>query len=290
MSEDQKGYFELIISVPDESRDALSYKLMEMGSMGFFERNEQLIAYFQDSADISGLRDELERFREVLMSSGLNPEFSYDYTLLPEKDWNEEWKKSFTPIDAGENLTIVPSWLPPDTDRLTLIIDPGRAFGSGHHETTKRCLELIEQLSGSQGGSVLDIGTGTGVLAIGASLMGFGPIIGLDTDPLAVELAGRNIELNSLENVIIKEGDIATVDGLFDLIVANLISEVLIDIANHIVSRLNPGRIAILSGMIAGQEERVIQSMEEAGSVLQEKYLDDKWVTLLFKRESSLVF
>ncbi len=283
MSEDQKGYFELIISVPDESSEALTHKLMEVGSMGFFEKNDHLIAYFEDSVDITGLRSELERFREVLMSSGLNPEFSYEYTLLPEQDWNEEWKKSFTPIDAGENLTIIPSWLKPENDRLTLIIDPGRAFGTGHHETTKRCLELIERLSGSQGGSVLDIGTGTGVLAIGASMMGFGPVTGIDIDPLAVELAGRNVEYNYLENVVVKEGDVTTVSGSFDLIVANLISEVLIDIANHIVSRLNPGGIAILSGMINGQEEKVIQSMELAGGSLMEQYNDDKWVTLYFK-------
>ncbi len=282
MAQHMQGYFEIIITSPDESREALTHRLLEMGSTGLIEDNDKIIAYFQGSADIDGLRSELDRFRDVLISSGLNPGFTYDYNHLPEKDWNEEWKKSFTPIDAGDNLTVVPSWIEPDTERLTLIIDPGMAFGTGHHETTKRCLELIEHLSGAQGGSVLDIGTGTGVLAIGASKMGFGPVTAVDIDPLAVELAGRNAGTNGLENVVIKEGDVSAVSGAFDLILANLISEVLIDIAPDISSRLNPGGTAILSGMIVGQEEGVIEAIQKAGLALKDKYIDDKWVTLVF--------
>ena len=247
-----KGYYEFIMSVPDESREAVTYKLAEMGSTGFFEKTVNIAAYFEGTSDIAVLCDELEQFRGVLRSSGLDPDFSYDYILLPEMDWNEEWKKSFTPINVGENLTIVPSWLQDDSGRTSIIIDPGMAFGTGHHETTKRCLMMIEKLSEGGKRSLLDIGTGTGILAIGAAKMGIGPVTGVDIDPQAVDLAQRNAGINELDGITIYEGGIARVTGLFDIIIANLISELLIKIAHEIVLRVKTGGIVILSGMITG--------------------------------------
>ncbi len=283
MSINTNGYYEIIMSVPDESREAVTYKLTELGSTGFFEKSVNIVAYFEDKCDIAALCDDLEKFRSVLLSSGLNPDFSYDYVLLPGKDWNEEWKKSFKPIDVGNNLTIIPSWLESDTDRISIIVDPGMAFGTGHHETTKRCLMLIEELSVSVGQSLLDIGTGTGILAIGAAKLGMGPVAGVDIDPLAVDLAGRNAAINNLGSITIYEGGIERITGSFDVIMANLISELLIKIAPEIVRCLNHGGIAILSGMISGQENGVINAIEKEGLSLGGKYVDDKWVTLIFK-------
>ena len=277
-----KGYYEFIISVPDESREAVMYKLAEMGSTGFFEKTVNIAAYFEGTSDINALCDELEQFRGVLRSSGLDPDFSYDYILLPEKDWNEEWKKSFKPINVGENLTIVPSWLQDDSGRTSIIIDPGMAFGTGHHETTKRCLMIIERLS--QGGqmSLLDVGTGTGILAIGAAKLGMGPVTGVDIDPLAIELALRNAGMNELPDITFIEGGIERVSGSFNIIIANLISDLLIKISHAIVLHVNLGGTVILSGMIVGQENGVINAMQKEGLALEKKFIDDKWVTLIF--------
>ena len=277
------AYYELAISAPEESRDAIMNKMTEMGSTGFLEKDGKILAYFEGKADIAGVCDELSGFRDVLRSSGLDPVFSFEYSLLPEKDWNENWKKNFSPIDIGEDLTIIPSWLKKDTSRIPVIIDPGMVFGTGYHETSQTCLIIIEKISkGDQKESCLDIGTGSGILAIGAAKLGFRHVTAVDIDPMAIDAAKRNVEENGLVNVVIKEGDITAVEGSFDLIVANLLSGILVDIAPEIVSRLNPGGKAILSGMLTDQEGDVIKAYEKAGLTLSETVISGKWVTLVF--------
>ena len=164
-----------------------------------------------------------------------------------------------------------------------MIIDPGMVFGTGYHETSQTCLIIIEQISkGGQKESCLDIGTGSGILAIGAAKLGFRNVAAVDIDPMAIDAAKRNVEENSLANVLIKEGDIKAVEGPFDLIVANLLSGILVDIAPEILIRLNSGGKAILSGMLAGQEDDVRKAYEKAGLTLSETVISGKWVTLVF--------
>jgi len=162
------------------------------------------------------------------------------------------------------------------------MIESGMAFGTGHHETTRDCLAHMERISGGHAGKgLLDIGTGTGILAIGASKMGFSHIVAVDTDPLALDAARENITLNGLKNIEVKEGGISVVEGTFDVITANLISSTLIEIAPEVVSHLNADGIVILSGMLAGEEDMVEDAYRKAGLDLKEKTLDDKWVTLV---------
>jgi ribosomal protein L11 methyltransferase len=278
-----KGYYEFIINIPNESRDAVINKLTEIGSLGFFENDGNIFTYFEDGVDIANIYIELDNFRNCIKSSGLNPTFSFDYDFLPWKDWNESWKKSFSPIDVGDNLTIIPSWVKADTKRTPIIIDPGKAFGTGDHETTRMCLKLIERFSRlSEGKTFLDVGTGTGILSICASRLGFSRVLGIDTDPMAVEAASRNVEFNGLENVAIKGGIITHVEGLFDVIVANIYFDVLITIAHEIISRLKPGGVAILSGMIVSQGDHVIRLVEQKGLTLMEKVSDGNWLSLIF--------
>ncbi|MBI4850116.1 MAG: 50S ribosomal protein L11 methyltransferase [Nitrospirae bacterium] len=278
-------YYEFTVIAPDESREAVMNKLNDMGCLGFIENDGQITAYFEWQKDIALLCDELSRFKLVLEASGLGSALSFRHVLLPDKDWNAEWKKNITPILAGENITIIPPWEKEHAGRINILIDSGMAFGTGHHETTRTCLAHIERIS-KEGGrkSLLDIGTGTGILAIGASMLGFTHIVGVDNDPLAVDAARRNVELNNLKNVEIKEGSISSVQGTFDGIIANLIAKTLIEIAHEVASMLNRGGIAVFSGMIAGDEENVLKAAESAGLVLEEKMFDDKWVTLIFQQ------
>ncbi|RPI35109.1 MAG: 50S ribosomal protein L11 methyltransferase [Nitrospiraceae bacterium] len=279
------SYYEFTVRVPDESRDAIIYKLAEMGSPGLYEGDGNIIAYFEDKGDVRKLCGELDEFRKVLDDASLNPVFSYDYVLLPEKDWNESWKKNFSPIDIGNKLTIVPSWVKADTDRLPVIIDPGQVFGTGHHESTRTCLILIERFSEDfEEKSFLDIGTGTGILAIAAARLGFSPVTAIDNDPMSVEACLFNVELNCLKDIVIKKGEITDVEGTFDFISANLLAETLLQIAQEIASRLGPGGSAILSGMLVGQEDEVIKSAEMAGLKFRKKVVDDKWVSLVVER------
>jgi ribosomal protein L11 methyltransferase len=276
-------YYEFTLRIPDESRDAVLNKMMEMGSSGFFEREGDVIAYFEDRIDITGICDELIRFRGVLKSSGLDPSYFFEYAVLPEKDWNETWKKNFLPIDVGKNLRIIPSWLKPEPGRIPLIIDPGMAFGTGNHETSRACLMFIEKYSkDGKGKRLLDIGTGTGILAIAASKLGISYVTGIDTDPLAIQAALGNAKINGLDNIVLFIGSITAVKGSFDIITANLYSELLIQMSEEIVSRLKPGiGIAILSGMLRGQQDGVFEAFKEAGLNLIDTVVDGEWVSML---------
>jgi len=278
-------YIEINITAPEDSHDALINKMSGMGAIGFIEQDGGLIAYFEPKQSPAEICDELGRFRPVLEASGLDASFSLSHTVLPEKDWNETWKKNFTPIDVGDNLTIIPSWLRSETDRITIIIDPGMVFGTGHHETTRTCLSLIEKASKkSNKQRLLDIGTGTGILAIGAAKLGFKEVVAVDIDPLCVDATARNVAANNLINVEIKEGGISIAAGTFDVIVANLLSEILTEIAPDLAVRLHPGGTAILSGMLIGQEDGVVKAMASSGLTFQEKVTDNKWVTLVVSR------
>ena len=281
------GYYEFTLIVPDRSKEAVLNKMSEMGCLGVTERKNDVTAFFRDGQDVSKLRDELNSFRKVLRECDLDDSFSFDYHYLSERDWNESWKKKFVPIDVGNNLSILPPWEKSDDRRIALIIDPGMAFGTGHHETTKTCLTLIERFaeSGTRKGKFLDVGAGTGILSIAASKLGFNEVTGVDIDPLAVDAASRNVELNGLGNVLIKPGGITEVDGRFDMIAANLMSEVLISIAPDIASRLDNMGTVVLSGILVGQEDGVIKAMEDSGLSVTEKLIDGRWVSLVARHK-----
>ncbi|MDI6800889.1 MAG: 50S ribosomal protein L11 methyltransferase [Thermodesulfovibrionales bacterium] len=277
------GYYEFKITVADESRDALLQKMSEIGCLGAIDNDNALIAYFPDSLGINAITETLNPFRKTLKESGLDDTILYEYVYIGERDWNESWKKKFRPIDIGENITILPPWEEPNNQRINLIIDPGMAFGTGHHETTKTCLTLIEKLSREllQKERFLDFGTGTGILAIAALKLGFKHAVCVDIDPLAVDAARRNAKLNNIQNIDIKEGSISDIKGNFDFIAANLMSEILIQNAREITSRLKKSGFALLSGMIVVQENDVIKAMEEDGLCILEKSYYGRWVSLI---------
>jgi len=280
------GYYEFTIEAPAESADSLLSLTGDSGSLGAFENEKGLIIYFPDHVGIEKLCHDIERYRNILKDSGLPSDFAYNYTYISERDWNESWKKKFQPIDVGERISIIPPWEKPKNGRVSLIIDPGMAFGTGHHDTTRTCLEHIERLCKERSRDrFLDIGTGTGILAICAAKMGFREIVGVDIDPLAVDAAQRNIALNDLAGVQIMEGTISVTSGVYDVIAANLLSEILIAIASEIAVRLKPGGSALLSGMIIGQEEEVMAAMEKEGLKLKERHYDGvRWVTVVVTR------
>lgn len=275
------AYYELRITLPSRSRGYFVSSLTRKGCLGFREDEEDLVAYFPDAFDIKALIRELEVVKTVLITAGMDHVMHISSALIPDQDWNESWKKGFTPLDVGQRFTILPPWESPNPRRINLVIDPGMAFGTGHHETTRSCLVLMERYEGLIAKErFLDIGTGTGLLAIAAAKLGFRQIVAVDTDPLATEAARLNAGLNQVMNVDIREGSISAASGTFDCIAANIISGVLILLAPQIASRLKPSGIVILSGILAEQGDEVVTEMEKAGLKLKEKYPDGKWVSL----------
>jgi ribosomal protein L11 methyltransferase len=277
------SYYEFIIKIADPFRETLIQRLTDEGCLGVIEQVETITAYFPETVAIGTIANDLSLLKALFDRSDNAQDLSFSHTLIPEQDWNESWKKGFTPLDVGERFTILPPWEKRREGRINLIIDPGMAFGTGHHETTRSCLVLMEKYA--EAGAMerfLDLGAGTGLLAIAASRLGYRHIVAVDTDPLAVEAIRTNLELNEVTNVDIREGSIVEVPGTFDCIAANIISGVLIQLAPALASHLKPGGIAVLSGILKGQDNEVIEVIKQAGLKLLEQYRDGKWVSLVF--------
>jgi ribosomal protein L11 methyltransferase len=277
-------YHELTIRIPNLFRDMLIKRLTQKGCLGVIEGKDTIIAYFPDANDIDIITNELVVQKALLEKTNNEHQLTFDYNLIPDQDWNESWKKGFRPLDVGEYFTIIPPWEDKRSGRINLIIDPGMAFGTGHHETTRSCLVLMEKYDGKVAkGHFLDLGTGTGLLAIAASKLGYDRVVAVDTDPLAIEAARKNLDLNQVINIELREGSIAEAPGTFDCITANIISGVLVFLAPEISSRLKPSGLAILSGILAEQADDVIKAYEQTGLKIIENFPDDKWASLIFQ-------
>lgn len=277
-------YYEFTIRIPNLFKDMLIRRLAQNGCLGVIDDKNSLIAYFPVTNDIGIITSELIMQKALLEKTTDKYQLTFDYKLIPDQDWNESWKKGFTPLDVGEHFTILPPWEDKRSGRINLIIDPGMAFGTGHHETTRSCLVLMEKYDRKIAkGHFLDLGTGTGLLAIAASKLGYDRVAAIDTDPLAIEAARKNLELNHVVNIELREGSLIGTPGTFDCIVANIISGVLVLLAHAISSRLKPSGIAILSGILAEQADEVTKVYEQTGLKFIENSPDDKWASLVFQ-------
>lgn len=250
--------------------------------------------YFQDHETIQGVE---QRLRELLASGESWEQEPPVWRLLADQDWQESWKENFHPIAVAEKLLILPSWLDPPPEmagRLVLRMDPEMAFGSGQHETTQGCLAALEGCTVTgQLGRVLDLGTGSGILAIAALLLGATHVVATDMDPVAVETTWRNFESNPgpspdwRQRVAIVQTDQVPA-GHFNTIVANILAPVLCHMAPAIARGLAAGGRAILAGLLTGQAEEVMACCQQAGLVCQQRWDLGDWTILQLEKDVSL--
>jgi ribosomal protein L11 methyltransferase len=215
-----------------------------------------------------------------------------ELSLVSAEDWSTSWKANFKPLRVGHRLLIVPTWenVQPRPGDIVLRLDPGMAFGTGGHETTRLCLELLELIMDDMplllSPAVLDLGTGSGILAMAAIQLGAGRVFAVDIDPQAVEVARENLAINGLaEQVECSTTPLESMEESFDVILANILAEELIRLAPHLAERLNPGGSLVLSGILAEKEGLV-----RSGFALQPlKYLATlqagEWVALHYRKE-----
>lgn len=274
-------YHQFTFQLPDHFHESLTRLLMERGCLGTVERPDSLDAYFPLTVDPQDISRELEIWKALMKDQVEESSISHEHSILPDADWNESWKSGFRPMKIGARFTVMPPWEIISGDRIPLVIDPGMAFGTGHHETTRSCLILMERhLESVANKKFLDVGTGTGLLAIAALKLGFQIVEGIDTDPLAIEAARRNIELNHTERMTLREGSLSSDGALYDMITANLISGTLIALAGELERHLVKNGIAILSGILHYQRDEVLDAMGNAGLSLKEQLRDGKWISL----------
>lgn len=206
---------------------------------------------------------------------------------LAEESWAESWKQYFHPLRVGQHFIVAPTWEPAaaGADDIVILLDPGMAFGTGQHPTTQLCLHWLEDLAAVRKGSLLDLGTGSGILAIGADKVGFGPIAACDIDPLAVKVSAENFELNTVTGIDLFVGGLDAVTASYDVIVANILAEVIIELAPDLPAHLNPGAHFLASGIIQRKADDVAAALEKAGLTMLGRRDQGEWAALLARKD-----
>lgn len=215
-----------------------------------------------------------------------NIECEIDTGNISQEDWANNWKKYFKPTEIGEKLLILPEWeSKPQTDRKILKIDPGAAFGTGTHSTTKLCLTAIEKYV-KTGDKILDIGTGSGILSIASLLVGAKESLGVDIDKLAVKTAIENGRKNGFWEPEYKIlcGDLAEkVTGKFDVCIANIVADVIIRLCENISDFIKPNGLFITSGIIDSRVDEVLSVLKSADFEIIETYNEKGWYCIVSK-------
>ena len=215
-----------------------------------------------------------------------------ELTSIREEDWANNWKQYFKPFKVGENLVIKPSWEDYDNadNRVILEIDPASSFGTGKHHTTRLCLELLEK-NLNKGDNLLDMGCGSGILSIGAMLLGAGSAVGVDIEENAAATALENAEKNHISpdvyktyygNILSDEKLASEIDRKYDIITANIVADVIIEMKDYFVRYLKKGGILIISGIIEERMDEVIAAVESAGFSNPEPYVKEGWAAVKF--------
>lgn len=282
--QEPRGWHALDVELEAGAREAVEYALMEAGALGTETENsdDSLIhvsAYFETIPQRERVRDELF---EALRIYNLPTSSVRDMNVreVAEHDWLEEWKQNWQPVEVGRFI-IAPPWsrIADTPDRIVIRIEPGMAFGTGTHETTRLCLQGIEKHF--SGGSFLDVGAGTGILSIAAAkLFRDARVEACDTDDAAVTIARENAEANGvLDQIEFRVGSIDDATASADLVCANLTADVIVRIMRTLVG-VTCGKL-ILSGILETQVEMVQAALHECGISEVEIEQDGEWVALI---------
>jgi ribosomal protein L11 methyltransferase len=235
-----------------------------------------------DDASIRRATETVESALGHLQAFGLRPIGDLRTRVVDEDDWAEAWKQHFHVQHLGRRLVIKPSWLRyrRDGDQVVIDLDPGMAFGTGLHPTTRLCLQALEDRA-DRGplGRVLDVGCGSGILSIAAVKLGATRALAIDIDPIAIEATEANARHNRVgRRVRARDGSIPSGDGPFDTVLANLIAGILIELAPHLAEELVPGGTLVTSGIFIDREAETWSALERAGFELVRRWHESDWV------------
>lgn len=297
-------YIEVIIEIPEAEIDAACDKLTALGCDGFvienesdfrefLENNKQYWDYVDESleqsyAGVSRIKCYLEDNSDgASQLAAINAAgFEVKTNTVEDSDWENNWKQFYKPLEIGERLLVVPEWEDAAVEgRLPLRLDPGLMFGTGSHATTRMCLTALEAYAG-EGKNVLDLGCGSGILGIGALVLGSETCVGCDIDPKAPDIVMDNAALNGIgpDKLKVYAGDIIGDASMrrslgpgYDIVLANIVSDVIIPLAPLVRAFMAEGAVFITSGIIDGRQDEVEAAIKAAGFEIIAHRHEEEW-------------
>ncbi|MDU5323831.1 MAG: 50S ribosomal protein L11 methyltransferase [Peptoniphilus sp.] len=294
-------YIEMTINTSKDKKDIIEGILFDYGIYTTEEISSEIVDELdQDEKDWDFIDYPLLNSKEGVFALRVYPENMKDANnlkadlneknlgqcLIEEKDdedWANNWKKYYKPLEIGEKLAIVPEWEAYDNDkRIVIKINPGMAFGTGTHESTYMCLELLERYV-KKDDEIFDIGCGSGILAIAGLKLGAKRALAVDIDDKCIDASHENADLNSLEDKMdIKKGNLLdVVKGRADLIVSNIIAEIIVDEIKNLKNHMDKGGIFITSGIIKERRQMVIDALKENGFEIIDELEKNNWVAIV---------
>jgi ribosomal protein L11 methyltransferase len=254
---------------------------------GFWEDGNSLRAYIRDDLFPEGLLERLKEQLTRVTASHKIPPPTISVRRIQEQDWNAQWESAIEPIRVTDRLVIAPSWKPvaAGPQDIVLTIDPKMSFGTGYHETTRLTLRLIDKFCG-RGSRVLDVGTGTGVLAIAAVKLGAAHAIGIDNDAWAYDNASENVRANGVEGIVeIRLGGLDVVtERDFDIIAANIQKNVIEGMLGDLELMMNSTGRLLLSGLLSTDRDAIHLSLRTAGLRVLEETAENEWIAVAVER------
>jgi len=288
------AFWQLTVPTSTETSDGLTNFLWEQGALGVVEEEApgvppRLRAFFAESKSSTGLLAAVADYRASLRVLGFRLAGDAEVAPLLDEAWASAWQQSFPARLVGRRLRVLPPWLDGDgaapapgaEDRVTVVIEPGRAFGTGHHGTTEGCLVLLEEaLAAAPGAAVLDIGTGTGILAIAALRLGAPRVLAIDLDPDAVAATRVNAERNGCAGLTVRLAEPPEIDEAAPIVVANLLTHSHLELAAQYARLVAPGGQLVLGGMLEDEDDRVTAALAAAGFERRARVALEGWASL----------
>ena len=242
--------------------------------------------YFSEEDNIDEIIAYINKKVEEIKSLGIDVgEGKVEFEKMYEEDWANNWKKYYKPSKVGEKIVVKPirEEYEVKDEELVVELDPGMAFGTGEHETTRMCIQALEKYV-QKDSTVFDVGCGSGILAIAAAKLGAKLAVGVDLDPVAVESAKENVGFNNIDNIEILHGNlIEVIDGKADIVVANIIAEIICILTEDVSRVIKPNGYFITSGIIHDRVEMVTNKLEECGFEVVKVNKDGEWNCIIAK-------
>lgn len=268
----------------DREQGPLTWDFADLNILEYKGNAAVVKGYFAQEDNIEEIVKYIEGKLQELREMGIDlGEGKVQEQEIYEQDWANNWKKYYKPTKISEKVVVKPTWEEYEKKDGELIIelDPGMAFGTGTHETTRMCIKALEENLTAES-TVFDIGTGSGILAIGAKILGAKDVIAVDLDPVAVDAAKSNVAINNIEGIEVLEGNLMdVVEGKADIVVANIIADIIKFVCVDVKNFLKPNGKFICSGIILDRRQDVEEKLIEVGYNILEVKNEGEWVCII---------